>query len=132
MNKLKISYILLILFFFSLLNYSQENKSPKIFCKEPTLNFGTVSKKKAKLKHTFIIKNIGDDVLRIKNSSVSCGCTVLEIKDKDILPGKATRINVQLNLRGLRGENKKEIILETNDPSNKYFRLYLKGNVKVK
>jgi len=131
MNKQKLILILSMLFYLVFLNYSQTNKSPKIFCEGSSYNFGTVDNTKI-IKHTFIIKNIGDDVLKISYIRVSCGCTVIKIKEKNILPGGKTELKVELDLSGTEGEQFKDILIESNDPDNKFYKLYLKGITKAK
>lgn len=126
MNKLKLIFILSMLFYFTFVNDSQENKSPKIFCEGSSYNFGTVINTKI-IKHTFIIKNIGDDVLKIDKVRVSCGCTIIKIKDKSILPGGKTELKVELDLSDTEGEQFKDILIESNDPDTKFYKLYLKG-----
>lgn len=129
MKQIKLIFALTLLFIFTFYNYSQTEKAPKIFCEKPTYDFGSVHNLKT-IKYKFVIENIGDEVLEILNISVSCGCTVAEIKNKNILPGKKTDIKAKLDLSRWEGAQEKEITIETNDPENKYFKLYLKGIVK--
>ncbi len=131
MNKIKFIFILSILFFIIFSNYSQTGKEPKIFCEGSSYNFGTVINTKI-IKHTFIIKNIGDDVLKIDKVRVSCGCTIIKIKDKTILPGGKTELKVELDLSDTEGEQFKDILIESNDPDNRFYKLYLKGITKAK
>ena len=126
MNKKKFIIILFLLVCLMFLIFSQTNKAPKIQCDEPTYDFGTISQINT-IKHKFVIKNIGNDILKILNIKVTCGCTVTKIKEKNIKPGKQTDVLVELDLRGTDGEQLKEIIIESNDSDNKYYRLYLKG-----
>lgn len=131
MNIQKLILILSMLFFLVFSNYSQVNKSPKIFCEGSSYNFGTVINTKI-IKHTFIIKNIGDDVLKIDKVRVSCGCTIIKIKNKTILPGGKTELKVELDLSDTEGEQFKDILIESNDPDNRFYKLYLKGITKAK
>lgn len=39
-------------------------EGPRIFCEEPVFDFGSVSEGE-EVKHLFIVKNVGDDVLNI-------------------------------------------------------------------
>lgn len=131
MNRIKLIFILSVLFFIVFSNYSQTKKAPKIYCEGASYNFGTIPNTKI-IKHTFIIKNIGDDVLKISTIRVSCGCTIAKIKDKVILPGKKTELKVELDLSGTIGEQFKDIIIESNDQSKRFYRLYLKGITESK
>ena len=126
MIKQKLLYVLFLLFFLIFLTNSQIQKTPKIFCEEPVYDFGTISHNNT-IKHTFVIQNTGDDVLKILNIRVACGCTVAKIKKKSIKPGKTTDLRIDLDLRGTEGKQSKEITIESNDPDNKYYRLYIRG-----
>jgi hypothetical protein len=72
-------------------------------------------------KHTFKVKNIGQEVLKITKIATSCGCTTAEIKEKSIAPGKEANLNVEYNT-GLmsgshaKGEQERIIYIKTNDP----------------
>jgi hypothetical protein len=79
------------------------------------------------VEHTFVIRNEGALTLQIPNIRPSCGCTVAEISRRDIPPGESAEITTKLSLRGRRGRQHKGITLETNDPQNSRYMLYLSG-----
>ena len=128
MKKQKVILIIIALFFFIFLSYSQIVKAPKIFCEDATYNFGT-SPNTNIIRHKFIIKNIGNDVLKIFNIGTSCNCTIASLKTKEILPGDETEIQAEFHLKGRNGKQRKIIYIESNDPDNKRYKLVIEGVV---
>lgn len=67
-----------------------------------TWDFGRVREGEI-LKHDFVLKNESKDTLNIKDINTSCGCTVSEVKQKVLLPGESTLIEVKFNSKGYSG-----------------------------
>ncbi|NCC51756.1 MAG: DUF1573 domain-containing protein [Spartobacteria bacterium] len=102
--------------------------APKIVCEEAVYNFGEADDS-ASIEHTFILKNEGNAVLEITRVRPACGCTVAELSEKLVEPGKQAELATTLSLKGRRGHQRKSITIECSDPENPRFMLYLEGNV---
>lgn len=92
-----------------------------------SFDFGRL-KKGDTLKHTFVLKNIGDNVLSIKKALPSCKCTVVEGYKKNVESGNISEIKVVFVADKI-GKVEKNIILETNT-APPFHVLTLKGDVK--
>jgi hypothetical protein len=73
---------------------------PKIEFDTKAFNCGTaIEGVTEKIHATFVVKNIGDSVLKLTNVKPGCGCTVVKY-DSIILPGKSTKIESEVNIKG--------------------------------
>lgn len=99
---------------------------PKIMSPEPIHNFGNQRTDKD-VEHNFVIRNVGEGTLVIRQVRTSCGCTVAQPEDKTLEPGAETRVKAKLKLRGRQGPQTKTITVESNDPENPVFKLQFKG-----
>ncbi len=90
-------------------------------------DFGNL-KKGDSLKHTFVLKNIGDNILNIKKALPSCKCTVVKGYNKNVKPGKISEIKIVF-VADKSGKVEKNIILETNT-APPFHVLTLTGEVK--
>ena len=76
----------------------------------------------------FLVKNIGNAPLLIRQARGSCGCTVPEWPRDPIKAGDSAIINVRFNSEGKKGYQNKKVTLITNAiPSTRV--LTIKGNI---
>lgn len=68
------------------------------------------------LKTSFILKNIGDGDLFIKEVRPGCGCTSAPLTKDLLKPGDTTIVNVTLNTTGKHGQTDKSITITATDP----------------
>jgi mono/diheme cytochrome c family protein len=101
---------------------------PKISILEPTHDLGTVEEG-VEIPYVFTIHNVGGEPLEIKDVSTSCGCTLLNLKDKVIAPGKTGELEVTMDTSMKQGYVKKSIVIFTNDPESPKKLVYLGANV---
>ena len=99
--------------------------APKLACDEPEYQFGELDSSET-VKHNFVIRNEGDEPLKITRVRTDCGCTLARLKDKTLAPGEQTTLLSTLSLKGRHGKQRKRITLETNDPSQDLNRQCLK------
>lgn len=104
------------------------NHAPRLVCEEPVYNFGEVDNSQT-VEHTFILRNEGDLSLEIGQVKPACGCTVANLSEKVIAPGKEATLATRLSLRGRTGRQSKSISVDSNDPQNPRIQLRLEGNV---
>ncbi len=119
-----------LLFLFSC-SYAQEKADPALAAQDEaryTWNFGKV-KKDETLKHTFSLANDSNATLNIKNVQTSCGCTAVEIKNKVLLPGETTELEVKVEVKGYAGEVKQYVFVYTDNLDNPVLRFIIKAEV---
>jgi len=84
------------------------------------------------VSHTFQFTNTGKDVLNIRKTKTTCGCTVSELNKMDYAPGEMGEIKVTFDSHGRRGTQIKRITLFTNDPTSPNQDLIIKAYVRDK
>ena len=90
-------------------------------------NFGSLKAGEV-VSFTFTFKNTGTKTLSITNVDSGCGCTEVNIPEKNIAPGKDGQIEVIYNSAGEVGRILKTISLFSNaEQPNK--QLFIKANV---
>lgn len=76
-------------------------------------DFGNI-KEGAKVKHTFVLKNIGTQDLFIQDVDAGCSCTTADYSFEAIRPGGSTPIEVTFNSDTKVGTQLKKISIATN------------------
>ncbi|MCD6378929.1 DUF1573 domain-containing protein [bacterium] len=95
---------------------------PMIELPEDTFDWGKVCQR-ATISHSFWIKSVGDDTLRILKVVPGCGCTKAPLMDSVLAPGDSTRLDILFSTKSYRGLVTKRPYLETNISDEK---IYLK------
>jgi hypothetical protein len=94
-----------------------------------TKDWGKVSPKDSPLKTNIVIKNTGNELLRITKMKPGCGCTTAPLKKDSLAPGESTVVEVSLNISGNTGGVTKSISITTNDPTHENINYLLKAEV---
>lgn len=102
---------------------------PKISFEERSHDLGNVAEG-IEIPYTFKIHNIGGEPLKISNVNTSCGCTVLNLKDKIIEPGKTGDLEVIMDTTLKQGFVKKSIDISSNDPKKPKTQIFLSAFVQ--
>ena len=68
------------------------------------------------IKGKLVLKNKGDELLKIHGVSSTCGCTTLKLKERRIQPGDEVDLNFVVDTRGKLGMVEKTITIHSNDP----------------
>ena len=106
---------------------SPESGVAKFDFSEEIHNFGSLKAGEV-VSFTFVFKNSGTKTLTITDVDSGCGCTEVNIPEKNILPGKEGQIEVIYNSAGEVGKELKTITLFSNaDPSKK--QIFIRANV---
>jgi len=84
-----------------------------------------------RVTQTFRIANEGTETLRLLKVEPDCGCTLIELDDRELEPGESVDLKVMFDSRDFEGEQRKVIIIETNDPGEPRIDLLLTANVKA-
>ena len=101
---------------------------PKAQVPETTFDFGQVFEDR-ELTHTFVIKNIGDALLEIKEIDSDCACTAAE-SDRRIPPGGEGRIKLTIAPYSVLRKFAKKTKVFFNDSDQREVVLTLKGEAK--
>jgi hypothetical protein len=90
--------------------FSLDNTEVKIIGREH--DFGNVSLGDT-LSHTFVVKNIGSNILTLKNVLPSCKCVIVEKFKKDIPEKDSVKIKIQFIVED-KGLFEKTVVVESN------------------
>ncbi len=101
-------------------------KGPRIAVEPASFDFGQALMNKT-LTKDFVLRNFGDEPLKIGEITTSCGCTVAELGERDrvIAPGGHTRLSVSLQTRGNEGRLQKTVYVRSNDPARATLQINL-------
>lgn len=143
MNKKVVFFIVLGIFFglavfgyFNAVSAPQDEavSRPRIEMAPLSFDFGDVQYGEI-VKHTFQIKNLGNEILEIRKVATSCACTSAEASKEKINPQEEADLLVTYNT-GLmsgshaKGEQERIIYIKTNDPINPQVEVMIYAYVK--
>ncbi len=82
------------------------------------------------LHHEFLIQNRGDATLSLERVVSGCdACLVVTTPQSVIPPGGSSLIHCRLDLRKLRGEVERSVLVHSDDPSRPVLELHVRGQV---
>ena len=93
---------------------------PKLDVPERSFDFGKIIQNST-LVHSFWLKSVGDDTLRVLNIWPGCGCTQVPLEDSTIAPGDSTELQIILDTRRFKGHITKRPSLQTNADTAKVY-----------
>jgi len=98
----------------------------------PVQDIGTIYERETeKVIVPFVVKNSGDEPLKIERVYSDCQCTVVEY-DSVIQPDQIDTVKAALNLKGLRsGKYDKHVRIVTNAENGAVHKLTIKANVQA-
>jgi len=105
---------------------------PKIEFESKTVNCGiAIENKTEKINAVFVLKNTGDEVLKIESVRPGCGCTVVKF-DSLIPPGKSSKIESVVNIAGYHsGPISKSITVTSNAANEPTVRLTIEATIQA-
>ena len=101
--------------------------APRIECSSPKYDFGTVIGGTS-ITHEFILKNEGDEPVKISNVKNCCGVKST-IVPMEIAPGSNAVCKVVFNARNRYGPQDKQILIASNDRKHPYYELKMVGTL---
>ncbi len=105
---------------------------PSIFFPEDSWDFGEITPDEIPT-HIFKFKNIGDEVLIIKGTRISCeSCVDSIISASEFDPGEEGELKITVNSLDMIGRFTKRIYIESNDPDNPRAAVTVSGFIKEK
>lgn len=116
----------LVLAAFAALAFAQTG--PSLAVDEPVKDLGIVESGST-VRHTFVLRNDGEEALRIRDVDPDCGCTVVDY-DRVIDPGTSGRITAAVDVSTFFGPIAKYLVVYTNDPANPEVSLAIKVEVR--
>lgn len=129
LNTLRIIVFISVLLAWSLIGWAQGGgPSPAAFIDAPVFEAGKVIRGDD-IKHTFVVRNQGDAVLKIEEVSPACGCTVADY-DEEIAPGEQGVIHTVVRTTSFKGPIAKQVTVFTNDMKNPRLLLTLKADIE--
>lgn len=103
---------------------------PRVEVVEAVYDFGQIDAGQ-EVRHDFVLKNTGDQVLEITSVRPGCGCTTAGEWDRRIPPGATGRIPLALRSAGFSGHIAKSATITCNDPTHPSVVLQLRGTIRV-
>ena len=104
--------ILLISLFVLFISITSVQAEPKLEIRQSLESTSVITGEE--LRGIVYIKNSGDEPLKIRGVSSSCGCTTLRLKQRIVLPEKEVELRFFIDTRGKLGLIEKTITLHTN------------------
>lgn len=105
--------------------------SPCIEFETLVIDKGDISWNDKEIEYEFLVYNIGETPLIIKNIETDCGCLKAESPNEPILSEGMKKIKLKYNLKENQGSYKHEAIVESNDPSLPLVKLTAAGNTNT-
>lgn len=105
---------------------------PRIQFESEVVDFGKIKQMEIKTK-TVSFRNVGNEILEVKEIRSSCGCTAgaLDVKNRMVRPRSTGKIEVTFNSRGYRGNVSKNLYIHTNDPEKPRVCLNIRAMVEA-
>ena len=90
--------------------------APSIQVDSDVFDFGSILEGYA-IEHTFVLTNVGDEVLVIDRVRATCGCTTTELPANELAPGESIELHAVVGTTGFGGSTiSKSIYVYSNDP----------------
>lgn len=83
-----------------------------------TKDWGKVSPSESPLKYNLVIRNTGNQILKISNVRPTCGCTTAPLEKNELKPNETTKVDITFNVAQNTGPVSKQIFIYSNDPIN--------------
>jgi hypothetical protein len=99
-------------------------KGARIAIEPAGFDFGQALQNKT-LNHDFVLRNVGDEPLRIEDVRTTCGCTAALPNARVVPPGGQTRLQVSLQTRTSEGRLEKGVSIRSNDPTRNVLEIKL-------
>ncbi len=93
---------------------------PQIKISEASFNFGKTPQRTS-VSHTFWIKSVGTDTLKIEKVVPGCSCTKMPLQDSVLAPGDSTSLEIVFSTKSYRGYVAKKPYLLTNISEEKVY-----------
>jgi hypothetical protein len=99
---------------------------PHLVCDAPAFDFGDVPTGQT-VRHTFVLWNRGDQPLELPRARADCGCRIEKPPDAVVPPGASTLLTAAVPLKGLRGPQRRNVLVWSSDPRKPFLVLRVQG-----
>lgn len=106
----------------------EKDSFPRLELSEMQVDFGNVKEGEV-ITYPLKLKNTGKKTLIISNINPSCGCTVVNLKQKEIQPNEEITLDIKLDTKGFNGKIKKSIHIFSNNKFQNVVSFYMYANV---
>jgi len=110
------------------LEISPTGPYPKAVSDQVEFDFGTMGVAEER-HHDFVIKNMGEAPLKIKQGPTTCKCTLSKLPQDEIAVGESTTVHVSWKPLTESEMFEQSAEIHTNDPENKHLKFRIKGRV---
>jgi hypothetical protein len=100
--------------------------APQLTFEKPVYNFQTAPQGTTIL-HSFTFRNTGSEPATIERVSSSCGCTVANVTERVVRPGKTGEIKASFDTSDFSGQVTKEIFVYMSGSQSPAYTLTMKG-----
>lgn len=101
--------------------------APELTVDRASVDFGTYPANQTKA-HVFLLKNTGDQPLKIINIRKTCGCSEANVDHNEISVGGTASLTAVIKAGSIAGPFSKNLFVENNDPKQRFLMLLLNGN----
>ncbi|MGY6523230.1 MAG: DUF1573 domain-containing protein [Mongoliitalea sp.] len=108
---------------------SMEKMVPRLLLSESEIDFKEINSSRT-VQRSLVLSNLGQEPLLIRKVSTNCDCVIVNLEEKEILPGGKVEISISFDPKGRRGIDHKHITLFTNDPINPVQTITLRSMIK--
>jgi hypothetical protein len=81
--------------------------------------------------YSFVIRNVGQAPLQLVKGGTSCKCTVSDMPDQPVLPGKSVAVRVSSKIQQKEGFFSHSAKIISNDPQKQQFDLTISGVIRT-
>jgi hypothetical protein len=127
-NPLILSVLLLFTGLSVCLLPAQAIAAPVLTVEKPERNLGRIESNK-EIREKFILKNPGDEPLKITDVHSSCGCTSAYVDSRSINPGAETFVELLFDPKGMSGKQVARVVLTTNSSQTPSITLLVEADV---
>lgn len=99
-----------------------------LVCDALVYDFGQAAET-ALITRVFVLRNSGDQPVRIDRVQAACGCMTTGLTSSEIAPGGTAELTVNVALRGRSGAQRFTVRVRSNDPVNPLMTLTVQGTV---
>jgi len=103
--------------------------APTIAADAPEHRAGTIYEGFA-IVHEFVLRNAGDEELRITGIRATCGCTTTELETDRLAPGESVGLQVLIDSTGYKGSVTWVVYVDSNDPVTPRLTLHVRATVE--
>ena len=107
-----------------------DEPQPTLAIDETDFDFGVMDDD-ATMRHEFVFRNEGPGTLTLTKGDTTCRCTVVDLRETQVAPGKSAAITIEWNSKNQAGPYRQSATVYTNDPDRPRVTLTISGQVRA-